>query len=88
MTEEHGQIGVRVVGLDRNDAVHVRMAARLVHEEAAKVVEVLARVAPLVEDGGPGDVRIPRRHDAHRLAAGVHLAGADFRNLSSLLYIM
>ncbi len=59
--EDDAEIGRRVVRLDDEAAVHVRMAARLVDEKAAYVVEPLESVAPLVQDR-----RATRRLDAAR----------------------
>ena len=78
VAEEHREIGVGVVRLHRNHAVHVVVAPRLMHQEATQVIEVLARVPPLVEDRRTRNVRVAGGHDPDGLAAGVHLAGADF----------
>ena len=51
VVEEHdAEVRVLVVRLDDEAPVHVRVAARLVDEQAPHVVEALERVAPLVED--------------------------------------
>ena len=59
--EDDAEIGVVVVRLDDEAAVHVGVAARLVDEQPPHVVEPLERVAPLVEDR-----RALRRLDAAR----------------------
>ena len=66
-----------MVGLDRNHAVHVEMPTRLEHEQPAKMIEMLARVAPLGEEGRSRNRRIARHDDADRLPAGVHLDGFE-----------
>src|SRR5262245_50735797 len=48
--EDDAEVGAVVVRLDDVALVHVGMAARLVHEQPADVVEPLERVATLVED--------------------------------------
>ena len=58
-------------------AVHVGVAARLVDEERAHVVEVLLRVAALGEDRVARDRVDPARDDAERLARGVVVDGLD-----------
>ena len=75
--EEHGHVGLAEIGLDRDHAVHVVMAARLEDEHAAEMVEPLARVAALLEDRLALHVRIAGADDAHGLAARVHLDGLD-----------
>jgi hypothetical protein len=49
------------------------MAARLVHHGAAQVIVSGQRIAALLEDGGAGQFRITRRHDADRLSGGVQI---------------
>ena len=51
--------------------VHVRVAARLEDQEPPKVVEVLADVAPPLEDSGAFQRGHARGDDAERLAARV-----------------
>ena len=61
MDEEHGEIGARQIGLDRQHAIHVEMPARLEHQQPAQMIQMLAGMAPLGEDGGARDRRIARR---------------------------
>ena len=77
MDEQHGEIGARQIGLDRQHAIHVEMPARLEHQQPAQMIQMLAGMAPLGEDGGPRDRRITRGDEADRLAARVHLDGFD-----------
>ena len=48
--EDDAEVGAIVLRLRHKAAVHVGVAARLVDEQAANVVDVLEGVAPLVED--------------------------------------
>src|SRR5205807_6667177 len=52
-------------------AVHVRVAARLEDEELANVVEVVERVAPLLEDGASAQRGDAATDDAKRFSGGV-----------------
>jgi hypothetical protein len=52
--EQNGKVGRRIVRLDRDDAVHVEVAARLEHQQPAIAVEILPRMAPLGQDGRAG----------------------------------
>ena len=71
----------RVVGmssdLDRDDTVHVGVTAGLEHQQLAKMIEVLARIAALVEDRGADDLGVPRLDNANRFASCVHLGRCD-----------
>ena len=77
MEEDDTEIGLAVVRLDDEAAVHVGMSPRLVDEEPAYVVEPLECVAALVEDR-----RALRRldsagHDPERLARCVVVDGPE-----------
>src|SRR5207342_3059890 len=52
MEEDDAEVCACVVRLDDEAAVHVRMPARLVDEEAPPVVEPVVRISALVEDRG------------------------------------
>jgi len=60
--EEHGEIGrerafARRIGRHGDDAVHIEVAARLEHEQAAQVIELLRawrRLARMVAPGTSG----------------------------------
>ena len=75
--EDHAEIGVVVVRLDDVAAVHVGMASRLVHEQAADVVQPLERVPALVEDRRAAQPVDPVRDDPEGLARSVVVDGAD-----------
>ena len=66
--EDDAEVGVVVVRLDDEAAVHVGVPARLVDEQPAHVVEPLERVAPLVEDrrADRSDRRRPSRSGTAR----------------------
>ena len=66
-----------MVGLDQQRAVHAVMAARLQHQAAPQMIEALARLAPLVEQGLAREARPAVDDDARGLAAGVHLDGRE-----------
>ncbi len=80
VSEEHANRSIRVVGLDGNDAVHVRMPARLEHQHAAQLVVIPEGLAALVEDRATAEIGVPLDHDPHRLATGVHLDGLQNRS--------
>ncbi len=71
MEEDDAEVGAFVLGLGHEAAVHVGVAARLVDEQAANVVDVLEGVAPLVEDRAAGQRVDAAGHDAERLAGRV-----------------
>jgi hypothetical protein len=75
--EQHGEIGVGMIGLDQQRAIHAVVAARLEHQAAPQVIEALLRLAPLVEQRLPGEPGPAVDDDARRLAAGMHLHGGD-----------
>ena len=77
MEEDDAEVGVRVVRLDDEAAVHVRVAARLVDEQPANVVEALERVAPLVEDRRALRQLDATGDDPERLAGRVVVDRAD-----------
>ena len=68
MEEDDAEVGTIVVGLDDEAAVHVGVAARLVHEEPPHVVEPLQRIPPLVEDRRAARHLDSSRDDPERLA--------------------
>ncbi len=69
--EDDAEVGALVLGLGDEAAVHVGVAARLVDEQAADVVDVLEGVAPLVEDRASGEGVDAAGDDAERLAGRV-----------------
>jgi hypothetical protein len=77
MQEQDGEIGLRMVRLDRHSAIHLCMPTRLEHQEAAIGVVVGAGIAALVQQTAPLQLRIARGDDAQRFAAAVHLDGGD-----------
>ena len=77
MEEDDAEVGALVLGLGDEAAVHVGVAARLVDEQAADVVDVLERVAPLVEDRAAGKRVDAAGDDAERLAGRVVVDRAD-----------
>ncbi len=84
MEEDDAEIGARVVRLDDVAAVHVGVAARLVDEQPAHVVEPLERVAALVEDRCAPKRIDTARHDAERLARRVVVDGPDLHRQTLL----
>ena len=66
-------------GLRQQGAVHVRVSARLVHDEPAVVVEVVARVAALGEHVGAREPAEAAAEDAERLAGRVVLHAPDLQ---------
>ena len=56
--EDDAEVGARL-GLDEEAAVHVRVAARLVDEQRAHVVEPVGGVASGLEDVRPRGCSIP-----------------------------
>ena len=77
MEEDDAEVGAVVVRLDDEAAVHVGVAARLVDEQPADVVEPLEREAPLVEDRRAFERLDAAGDDPERLAAGVVVDGLD-----------
>src|SRR5205085_2093650 len=75
--EDDAQVGAFVLRLGHEAAVHVRMAARLVDEQAPHVVEVFERVPALGEDRRPLERSHAAGDDAERLAGGVVVGGRD-----------
>jgi len=70
--EEHDpEVGAAVLRLGDEAAVHVRVAAWLVDEQAADVVEVLPGEPPLLENRPALERLDAARDDPERLAAGV-----------------
>ena len=78
MEEDDTEVGFVVRGSDDEAAVHVRMAARLVDEQAANVVEPLKGVPPLVEDRLARGRLHSSRDDPERLPARVVVDRADW----------
>jgi len=64
-------------------AVHVGVAARLVDEQPAHVVQVLAGPAPPLQRGAALQRRDPVHHDAERLPRGVVVDRRDRRHASN-----
>ena len=56
--EQHCEVGARKIGLHRDHAIHVVVAARLEDQQLAQMVEVFAGVAALFQDRRTGDRRI------------------------------
>src|SRR5439155_26789503 len=80
--EDDAEVGAVVLRLGDEAAVHVGVAARLVDEQPAEVVEARLRVAPLLEDRlSPQGLT---GHDAEGLAAGVVVDGADLEHAADL----
>ena len=75
--EQHRHVGVGMVGRHEQGAVHLGMAARLAHQQAAVAVEPRLRVPPPLQERGTFRGRIAVGDDPHGLACGVHLDGAD-----------
>ena len=73
--EENAEVAVRARRLGDEAAVHVGVAARLVHEQGAHAVELLLRVAALLEDRRAGDRADAAGDDPERLARGVVVDG-------------
>jgi len=69
--EDDPEVGAVVLRLRDEAAVHVRVAARLVDEQPAHLVEVLCCEAPLLEDRPPFERWHPARDDPERFARGV-----------------
>ena len=79
MEEDDAEIGAVVVRRDDVAAVHVRVPARLVHEQSAEAIEVVAREAPALQDRRPLERRHAARDDAERLATRVVVDDRDDR---------
>ena len=75
--EQHGHVGVVAVRRQQDRAVHVAMAARLVHERAADVIGVLLHPLAALQDGQHGHVREATADEAQRLAGGVQVHRLD-----------
>jgi hypothetical protein len=69
--EDDPEIRVPILRLGDEAAVHVRVAAGLVHEEASDVVEPLRGIAPLVEDRPAAQGLDAAGDDPEGLAGGV-----------------
>ena len=69
--EDDAEVGALVLRLRDEAAVHVGVAARLVDEQAADVVDVLEGVAALVEDRAAGKRVDAAGDDPERLAGRV-----------------
>ena len=79
--EDDAEVCPFVLRLGDEAAVHVRVAARLVDEQAADVVDVLGGVAPLVEDPRAGERLDAAGDDPEGLARGVVVDRPDQRPL-------
>lgn len=75
--EEHGEIGIGMVRGHWENAVHVGVATRFVHEQSAEIVEVLGGVATFGKDRVSGDLGVPVDNDSDRFSSGMHLHGLD-----------
>ncbi len=71
--EQHGEIGLGMVRLDQQRAIHAVMPARLEHQPAAQMIEAPLRLPPLVEQRPAREHRPAVDDDARRLPAGMHL---------------
>ena len=77
--EDDPEVGAVVVRRHDVAAVHVRVPPRLVHEQAAEAIEVVAREAAALEDRRSLERRHAAGDDAERLAARVVVDGRDGR---------
>ncbi len=75
--EQHGEVGLGMVGLDQQRAIHAVVAARLQHQPAPQMVEARLRLAPLVEERAAFEFRPAVDDDARGLAARMHLDGRE-----------
>ncbi len=75
--EDDAEVGAVVLRLGDEAAVHVRVAARLVDEQLAHVVEMLQRKTALVENRAPRGRLDAAGDDPKRLAARVVVDGLD-----------
>ena len=80
--EQHSEIGLGMVGLDQQGAVHAVMSARLQHQPAPQMIKALFRLAPLVEQCPAGESRPAVDDDARGLATRMHLDGRQDHPLS------
>jgi len=71
MEEDDAEVGGLVLGLGHVAAVHVRVAARLVDQQAANFVQALGREAPLFENRPTLERRHTAGDYAERLTGGV-----------------
>src|SRR3989454_6395375 len=76
MKEDHSELGTLVFRLRHEAAVHVGVTTRFEDQELADVIEVVERVAPLLEDGASAQRRNAAADDAKRFAGGVIVDGA------------
>ena len=75
--EDHAEVGLFGDRRQQIRAVHVGMAARLVHQQAAQRVEARLRISALLEDRAPAQRRRAGRDHAQRLAAGMQVDGLN-----------
>ena len=75
MKEDDPELGAPVFRLRHEPAVHVRVTAWLEDQQLPNVIEVVERVAPLLEDGASAQRGNPAADDAKRLAGGVVVHG-------------
>src|ERR1700686_414052 len=71
MEEDHPKLGALVFWLGDKTAIHVGVPTWLEDEELADLVEVIERVAPLLEDGPSAQERDTTADDAEGFAGGV-----------------
>jgi len=74
--EQHSKIAVGRGTFSRNAAVHISVAAGLEHQSAAKMIEVLSRVAAFREHRVTRDRRDSSSDHAKRFTRGVRVDGA------------
>jgi hypothetical protein len=75
--EEHAELRPVVDGIGDEAAVHIGMAARLVDQELPHAVEVLGRIAPLVEHRLAGNRPDAPGHDPEGLTGRVVVDRCD-----------
>jgi hypothetical protein len=82
--EEHGKVRAGKVRFDQKRAIHVMMAARLVHQHFAQMVEIIADIGALFENGARRQRRIAGGDDPQRLAACVHVGDSQLFHKQSV----
>jgi hypothetical protein len=71
--EENGEVGIGMVGSDREDAVHIGVASRFMHQHSSEVIEALGGIPTFGENRGAFDLWEAVGDDSNRFATGVHL---------------